>query len=340
MQFQFSPLLRLNLLHGFYTDGLCTDFTIKVAKETAQLLARHQMIYRQNVSRLSVLFRSESEDVLTTPAVPLSTGDALTFVMQLNRGEFYNFTNELPARGKTFLYTNDFAYDSDLLNNELSRYEVTITGLAIAYTVPKDKTLFVELQNAAGVKQYSGIHSASSEGDREFTIELPAGTTGLFTLHISGDLNPDPENFFVEPQLLFNRPFGLIRIVNQAPDLLTYDGNRDYSISFTPKESTWNYYLVVNGSFDPDLLEVEDKSTMVVADKIPFEKVPDLSGDDIPAQITSDSSKVRLYRSTNPLEYRQKPRAMISLLKNGSVIINDLPNPDVSKPNANMFLYV
>lgn len=343
MQFQFSPLFRLSFIHGFYTDKSCNAFQVKATADTAALLSRHQMIWRQNGSSFSVLFRSKSEADLTHAALPLGTGDALFFVMKLTYPEFYNFTNELPARGKSFLFTNNIVFDSSV-TNELERTEVTISGLSIAYTVPKDKALTVTLtdQKTVPATWYSQKHAASDKGDREFTIDLPAGTTGLFTLTITGDLTPDPEHFYVDPGLQFDRPFGLIRLVNDAPDPLTYDGNRLYSVSFTPKSCNWNYYVVVNSNYDPALLTVEDKSTIVIADQVVFNPVTgtELDDDKVPGLITSNRDSVALFRSAVSLPYQQKPRPKFALLKSGSIIINDLPNPDVSKPDANMFIYV
>lgn len=341
MRYQFQQLLRVSILHDYYTDGLSPDFRIVPDENTRALLSRHQMVMRSNEARLSLMFRSVSEADLTHAAIPLSTGDVMTFVMRLVRPEFFNFTNELPGRGKSLLFTNSNAYDDgEDADNILTASSVTVCGPSIPYTVPVDCQVTAVLTDEAGATWYSETHLPYDKGDREFTIALPPSAYGLYTLSLSGDIAPPDEKYFVEASLQFDRPFGLIRIRNQAPDLLDYEGDREYQIVFTSRESQWNYYLVVTNSTDPDLLKVEDKSTIVEADQVEFEEVADLSGDELPALLSADTTKVRLYRTVDPLTYRQKPRPKFSLLKNETVLISDLPNPDIRKPDTNMFIYV
>jgi len=43
----FGNLFAIELLHSYYKDQLCPDFTISISNETVKVLGGHQMIVKQ-----------------------------------------------------------------------------------------------------------------------------------------------------------------------------------------------------------------------------------------------------------------------------------------------------
>jgi len=121
----FASLFTVELLHKFYSDQLCPDFTITPSASALNILNGRRVIVKQYQNMLYTGIQSTNSQSF----IPVENGMQLTFFLQLNNPLFFNYTN-LPAtfntnqiyyftnrnvnaaNGKTFLSAPVSAYNS------------------------------------------------------------------------------------------------------------------------------------------------------------------------------------------------------------------------------------
>ncbi len=102
---QYNPLFTLELLHKFYANGACIDFTIQPSAQTAFLLRGNNIIAKQYQHEL---YTGIEVNTTANPFILPAEGAQFTFFLQLNNPAFFNYTN-LPAsfpRNKIYYFTN------------------------------------------------------------------------------------------------------------------------------------------------------------------------------------------------------------------------------------------
>ncbi|MDR6943329.1 hypothetical protein [Mucilaginibacter pocheonensis] len=103
----FGNLFTVELLHSYYKDQLCTDFSIAVSTETSKVINGHKMIVKQHNNQLYAGIHCSGNVNPLKPFIPVETGMQLTFFMKLNNSLFYNFTNLSSTNpGKIYYFTN------------------------------------------------------------------------------------------------------------------------------------------------------------------------------------------------------------------------------------------
>jgi hypothetical protein len=105
MDLQYDILFSVELLHKFFTDQLCRDFTIAPSQLTAQTLSGHRMIIKACQNELYAAIQSNSGG---TPFIAPEEGTQMTFFLTLKNSLFFNYTN-LPSAwpsGKLYYFTN------------------------------------------------------------------------------------------------------------------------------------------------------------------------------------------------------------------------------------------
>ena len=149
---RYGNLFTVELLHRYFTDQLCTDFSIKPSAQTRNILSGHKIISKQYGYKL---YAGIQLDATGKPLPVPEEGMQLTFFMQLNNPVFFNYTN-LPfssPSGKIYYFTNrvnNVANGKNFLSEPLPSYSA-----AAAY-IPGDVVI-----NSAGVT-FQAIHSSDS----------------------------------------------------------------------------------------------------------------------------------------------------------------------------------
>jgi hypothetical protein len=341
MNTAFRQVLQIDLLHGFYRDTRCRDFSVYALPDTQKLLRNRQAIFsfKESFGKMLIL-----EDVSgTTAAHPIETGDTLVFAMELLTPALANFTVEWPSQRKIFLFTNEGNLTDPALGNvPLLRSEISLSAKVLTHRVVSNSALTIELRNETGMLiETVAVDAGSADAERAFDIQKHPN--GLFTVTEVVGMVSTNYTYYADDALLFKNIFGLIRIVNQSAFPFNYDGKPVYQISFTAKSSAWKYYVVapnLPGTDAGTVLNIEDIGRPP-ASAILFSKTYPIPPDDKTAPMLSkDLSKVVLFTSTGLLVYQQAPRQEIELRKGTMTLIGNLPNPDVSKPNTEMFIYV
>lgn len=103
---KYGVLFTVEVLHKYYADGNCNDFTITPSQRTQAVLAGNKILAKQYDNCLYTGLPSLIGANKPAEALPLNT--QLTFFMQLNTPLFFNYTN-LPFKwpaGKLYYFTN------------------------------------------------------------------------------------------------------------------------------------------------------------------------------------------------------------------------------------------
>jgi len=101
----YSYFFRVELLHQYFGNGICNDFTIAPSALTQATLRGNKMLAKQYGNKLYTgVETDDSNNAIMVPANNLQ----LTFFLTLNNSLFYNYTN-LPFTvqpGKVYYFTN------------------------------------------------------------------------------------------------------------------------------------------------------------------------------------------------------------------------------------------
>lgn len=87
---KYVPMFTIRLLHPFYRQGLCPDFTVAATPETQRLLSNHRCVLKSNSFGLDVWLPGTQQQ----PFIPFSSGKPFDFELRLNNPEFALFTSD------------------------------------------------------------------------------------------------------------------------------------------------------------------------------------------------------------------------------------------------------
>jgi hypothetical protein len=87
---KFVPVFSLQLLHPYYRDQRCPDFTIAPTPETERLLRNHRCVLKATPNGLRVLIGGDAPHV---PLIPLRKGLVFAFRLHLENPDFALFTD-------------------------------------------------------------------------------------------------------------------------------------------------------------------------------------------------------------------------------------------------------
>lgn len=337
MLYAFKPVLDLALLHEFYTNGKCEDFSIAPVAATRALLRQYDVVFRNRENMGHALIRANSSN--TTAARPFPTGTSLVFALRLRNHSFPNFTNEYPAAKKTFLFTTAGvvpAAGEEVF--ELARTSISISGQLLPHRIVSNAEVTLILQNIDGIEVTRQKYPAGS-ADQIHSFDLRSMDNGFYS--VTESTPAFTTHYYVDNELAFDNIFGLVQIINKAPTSFTYDGTQKFKISFTAKSTKWTYYVVAPGMPATDLKDnlkiVDNNNPQTLA----FTKTYPLPNTDPTAPLLhKDIAKVARFESNAVIKMRQSARAGLELRKNNTVLIGHMPNPDVKNPTTQMFINI
>ncbi|WP_183564920.1 hypothetical protein [Mucilaginibacter sp. SP1R1] len=103
----FGNLFVIELLHSYYKDQLCPDFTIFVSDATLSVINGSRIIAKQYNNQLFAGVNCTGNISPLKPFIAIDEGLQLTFFMQLNNPIFFNFTNlSSTVPGKVYYFSN------------------------------------------------------------------------------------------------------------------------------------------------------------------------------------------------------------------------------------------
>lgn len=341
MNLNFRTAFQVSLLHNFYKDSLCNDFSLFPVAETKELLRNRQAIFSFKNTFGKVMLQEDKTE--TTAAHPIESKDAFVFAMTLLNPSLGNITIEWPSPKKIFLFTNEGNLtDPAGAPVELIRSEITLCGKTLVHRIVSNDAVTLSLTDEHGA-QIDSVAFPAGSADREKGFSLQKFSGGLFTVTETVGMNTTAYVYYADNELLFKNVFGLVRIINQPAFPFSYDGKPVYQVSFTSKSSAWKYYVVAPNLSGADIstqLNITDTGRTGL-DVIEFDKTyPVPPADTTAPMLYSDTTKIALFTSTIELQFMQLPRKQIELRKGSTVLLADLPNPDVKKPTTEILIYV
>ncbi len=124
----FGGLFTIELLHKYYANQLCPDFSITTSSKTQQAIAGQRAVVKQYHNKLYAGVQS----VGASPFIPVDNGLQMTFYLWLNNPVFVNYTNLAASYspGDVFYFTNrnnNSANGKDFLSAPLSAYDNTVS---------------------------------------------------------------------------------------------------------------------------------------------------------------------------------------------------------------------
>jgi hypothetical protein len=105
MELQYEILFTVELLHKFFADQLCPDFSITPSQLTMQVMNGHRMVAKSSQNQFFAAIQTASPAM---PFIPPEEGTQMTFFLTLRNPLFFNYTN-LPTSyppGKLYYFTN------------------------------------------------------------------------------------------------------------------------------------------------------------------------------------------------------------------------------------------
>lgn len=247
---QFNELLRIDIKHDFFSDGVANCFKIRATEGTTRLLKEHQLLYRVTDQGISFGYGG------TDTYVPLKAIDKplqLSFFVDVSDAGFLNYT-ELPyefEEEKVFYFNNkslekDSTETKNLSIDEFVTAEdkIEICGSVIQYTF--DEPQFdVEVQVVNANEEV--VFEATVEDGLSFCdLNLLGQVPGRYTILVDGI---EEKSFFLYTGL--KKLFGAIDIFIDKEDFGDYAFFDDagelveqqYTIHFPVRKLRWRYLL-------------------------------------------------------------------------------------------------
>lgn len=343
----YKSLFNINLLHDFYTNGICQGLDISPTPECKMDLKNQRMLLNKTTSGFKVYY--DTIDEAGTPLISISDITFSFIISVKDYAKFLNITdltiNTRPYnRNKVIYYKND-PKNTKLLSSSFIDY---IKPKNFVYTFPKkaidpatDKASF-QVLDSNGTSILGPVTSIepNDQGYYSYKIDFTKHSKGKYTFITNYDtVSSEQEIVYIDNYLATQKIFGLIDISYSSEMLAEYD------LQFSKRVTYWKY-LVVNRSGNIDLstykLEVKDTNS----DKVgPYNETYTFSRGPEPDPVIRVSGyDTIIFKSVDQIPFYEIPVGNIALVRIESShgnpeetpIILNLPNPKQSGiSNAN-----
>jgi len=335
----FLKLFEVVVKHDYYTSGLSSDFTFRPSNECKSALKRFGLLFKPIANGFAVLYGARISGPLKVPVKPIDNNERFTFIMSLKNQYLLNFS-ELPldnAENEIFYFdnitnnksstgellvvddtTNKYTGANDVITigaNIYTYIENTINPFAVAKILDKfDNELISKTFNNAG-------------GKITCQFDISRLEPAVYKFWYDGTVK---QTFYKDNRLLFERIFGIIDIFknNSVPaDYRFADagGNvsfKQYVLQFHRRSTIWKYFVIKKYKRLAPALGLQVGANPVITGT---------------PHILPDGTDSTLFDFSTPSEMKEKPVENIKLISNGTVLIQNLPNPatDIIKPDVN-----
>lgn len=321
MTIYFLTLFSLRVHHSYY-DGLCRDFDFVVPPDTAQLLNRGRIIAKEMNGVLHLLYEAIDEGMMSFAPLAALTDGVLRLGLKLNNPYFLNFTDVEPDfLSSLHIYRKLDAFTlaepvkatpvSPMFSHELA----TARPITVTLTDPTGGVVHTEVITDPDRKTVSYDLRGKTEG--MYTVQefyTPPGRSTQYYLH---------ETFLQQ---------GVNMVVEMDIGEDLYSFAAPFQIPFQAKSERLRYYVATRfySLDDIGLVEVTDVGhSEDTRPQVEFEKL--LGGfagmESVYAGNHLPGDTMVLFRSTEEVPRRAKPRMGIQLTSNAEVLIGNLPHP-------------
>jgi hypothetical protein len=329
IQTKYEQLLKVDILHDFFNDGLAKNLEILPDNQTKLRLKQYQLKSAQEGSGLTIGYGQS----LTTgsPLNDLNSPLKLTFWIKINDPNFLNYTN-IPFEFGDYVYhftnrSNDKIDDehanlsSDEFVRETDRLPLSGAILDYRFSEPMEDVT-VEVANELGEivfeRKYRGEVSVC-------TINLAEEPAGKYTLMIDG---LEEFSFYVSPEGV-RGVFGVIDIYIDPNDKTAFSlfengkpvVKKMFNIHFQSRAVRWKYICMDMNQNNPQHSEFE------IYDNSKSNKEQKFT--DAQLQILENGSKAFVIYTDNPINFKELQSQKFKLRtmrgKNAVEWITDLP---------------
>lgn len=340
---KYQTLFSIELLHTYYTDGKCSDLTIEPVAASAKAMQGLHLVSRNSGNMATVLFKT---DGASQPFIAVADETTFSFALKLKEPRFRNITDNLPgSNGIITIYTNETNTAGTDQKTELDAEQAVLCGSLISYTITSNNTVTLSLENEAGTTIASRTYPAGAK-DEMHRFEMSGYEAGVYKVTEDDGVIVNEQLYYSDAELASSKVFAVARITNRAAKPFGYEGKEKYKITYTPVSHKWSYYVVAENLTNAEFasLAVTDQGFGTTEDnraQIVFAAVnPIPETDKTPGYLTANTSRVALFTSSAAVAMREKTRKQIKLMKSGSELISNLPNPSPDAANAEMFIYL
>ncbi|MDZ8104379.1 MAG: hypothetical protein RM338_01960 [Nostoc sp. DedQUE12a] len=144
----YKQLFELRILHEYYRDQICPDFSIEPTSECQKILSGHRLIVKNQVNGIAVIAPVDSE---SKPWIELAENLQFSFILKLKNKEFIDFTeiDWKPVDNVIYQFNN-----KNHSNIEVSDLVTTQTKLSDR-KLPRGQNIFgiVDIYNRSSISQ-------------------------------------------------------------------------------------------------------------------------------------------------------------------------------------------
>lgn len=332
MRLSLAPLLSIQVSHEYH-GGPCGGLAFGSLPETERLLRGSHLRARVSDGRLDVYFEADGSGAPRAP-LPAAT---LRFGLRSTDPNLYNYTraDALPPRGFVAVYRNQA---SSVTLDRVA--ECRLVGAVFSHALQSGtRPVDVALVDAAGttLRAVSVRDVARAAVSYDLTDVAP----GRLTVRESVvGATPADTPYQYQPELLSEGAFGVVEVALASGFAAAPPR---FELRLAAKRETLRYYVVARRFLAPDLAQLNVVDAGAVASALTFDRVltPDPARGDLPASALAEpDATVVLFRSTAEVARQAAPRARLSLRRNGTELVANLPSAPPDRPDAHMIVHV
>ena len=280
MRRSYKLLVRVRLLHSYYTNGIAQDFTVVPVPETVRWLKDNNMLFRNDDTGFRIFYTADTGSTLLEPFTSFEA-ERLRFMLILNDpGRFFNIT-DLTIEGHPYKPGNILEFVNKGVNLDFDKQLILKSEPQVfTYQFPQQSGASsdigkLEVFNERGEQVAIGnsdpeIHYPNPDeilpdanNNFVYPMDLTGYPTGIYRFKsYVNNTNEQERSIYMDGQLQKMNVFAMIHIDLKASSILfgTEYTAPDYKALFSAKSPYWRYLLIMkNRSIDGKTYAVVDE---------------------------------------------------------------------------------
>jgi len=320
----FNKLMSIDLMHEFYTNGICKDISIAPSPSAQTILNNYGILLKSTAKGAVLLY--ESTDGSGTAKFPLDKKLKLTFFLSSGDSYFTNFTQlDYSDEPSSLYYFNNQGPAISGQNHTIvdSGLQAPVALIRKDLKVTKNSNVvnYLQLTRLAGqIRKFL----FSSEQD-ELVLKLSGLGEGRYTIKQfdSTDTQVGTSlHFYYKNDLKGETPLAVFELFIDG----TYDMANpvNFIFNFKSRETFWRYKILKNKAGTP--LSSDDFTSASLS----INHEPDNPVDEIKFSDPSGSNPI-IIKSVGKIKLKETGYDKIRLYKNSNILKSNLPNPSAKK---------
>lgn len=338
----FFKLLDLDILHNYYVSGRSGDFYLEPTPDTMKLLKGYRSILKTkslktgalSTSGLSVIYEATG---VNSPLIAITDEVRLRFAMKLVHPPFLTFT-DLPAKNSASeIYYYDNLSGSPLAQSQLELQSKIFNYQFSSAVTPDELRIFgIDGNLISDLTESLGVGP-----DFEVQLDLTNYPDGKYRLELfdNGISTGEFKEVYFDNYLKAQGIFGIVELFK------TDNSYEKLTMNFTRSDNFWKYFVVLKNGLNGNTYDVQDAEfggpfiTFSIVGNYTAQEQATINAllSDLP------NGDVVLFKSTTEVAYSEKKKEEIQLVRTAptsDLLIGNLPNPEISNPKSEAFVFV